>query len=83
MSTATTTADGANRTFTYDGNHLMTRNDVGGTYETANYTNHVASSVNIGGAGLAPGQSVRFKVKLGIDPSFAAAYAASFGSSRT
>jgi hypothetical protein len=37
--------------------------------------------VNIGGAGLAPGQSVRFKVKLGIDPSFAADYAASFGSS--
>jgi hypothetical protein len=37
--------------------------------------------VNIGGAGLAPGQSVRFKVKLGIDPSFAANYAAAFGSS--
>jgi len=37
--------------------------------------------VNIGGAGLAPGESVRFKVKLGIDPSFAANYAASFGSS--
>jgi hypothetical protein len=37
--------------------------------------------VNIGGGGLAPGQSVRFKVKLGIDPSFAAAYAASFGTS--
>jgi hypothetical protein len=37
--------------------------------------------VNIGGGGLAPGQLVRFKIKLGIDPSFAATYAASFGSS--
>ena len=37
--------------------------------------------VNIGGGGLAPGQLVRFKIKLGIDPSFAAAYAASFGTS--
>jgi len=37
--------------------------------------------VNIGGGGLAPGQMVRFKVKLGIDASFAAAYANSFGSS--
>ncbi len=37
--------------------------------------------VKIGGSGLAPGQSVRFKVKLGIDPSFAATYAASFGTS--
>jgi hypothetical protein len=37
--------------------------------------------VNIGGGGLAPGQSVRFKIKLGIDASFAAAYANSFGSS--
>lgn len=37
--------------------------------------------VNIGGGGLAPGQTVRFKVKLGIDASFAAAYANSFGSS--
>jgi hypothetical protein len=37
--------------------------------------------VNIGGGGLAPGQMVRFKIKLGIDPSFAADYANSFGSS--
>lgn len=37
--------------------------------------------VNIGGGGLLPGETVRFKIKLGIDPSFAAAYAASFGSS--
>jgi hypothetical protein len=37
--------------------------------------------VNIGGGGLLPGQAVRFKIKLGIDPSFAATYAASFGSS--
>jgi hypothetical protein len=37
--------------------------------------------VNIGGGGLAPGQMVRFKVKLGIDASFAATYANSFGSS--
>jgi hypothetical protein len=37
--------------------------------------------VNIGGGGLAPGQMVRFKVKLGIDASFAADYANSFGSS--
>jgi hypothetical protein len=37
--------------------------------------------VNIGNGGLLPGQTVRFKIKLGIDPSFAAAYAASFDSS--
>ena len=37
--------------------------------------------VKIGNGGLAPGQMVRFKVKLGIDSSFAATYAASFGSS--
>ncbi len=37
--------------------------------------------VNIGGGGLQPGKSLKFKIKLGIDPSFAAAYAASFGSS--
>jgi hypothetical protein len=37
--------------------------------------------VNIGGGGLLPGQTVRFKIKLGIDPSFAAGYAASFGTS--
>jgi hypothetical protein len=37
--------------------------------------------VKIGGSGLAPGQMVRFKVKLGIDASFAAQYAQSFGSS--
>jgi hypothetical protein len=37
--------------------------------------------VNVGGAGLLPGQTVRFKIKLGIDPSFQAAYANQFGSS--
>jgi len=37
--------------------------------------------VNIGNGGLAAGQSVRFKIKLGIDASFAAAYANSFGTS--
>jgi hypothetical protein len=37
--------------------------------------------VNVGNGGLKPGESVRFKVKLGIDASFAAAYAASFGQS--
>jgi hypothetical protein len=37
--------------------------------------------VNIGNGGLLPGQTVRFKFKIGIDPSFAAGYAASFGSS--
>jgi hypothetical protein len=37
--------------------------------------------VNIGGGGLQPGQTVRFKFKIGIDPSFAAGYAASFGTS--
>lgn len=37
--------------------------------------------VNVGNGGLKPGESVRFKVKLGIDASFAAQYAASFGQS--
>jgi hypothetical protein len=37
--------------------------------------------VDIGGTGLQPGQLVRFKIKMGIDPDFAATYAASFGSS--
>ncbi|HEX5471520.1 MAG TPA: PEP-CTERM sorting domain-containing protein [Lacipirellulaceae bacterium] len=37
--------------------------------------------VDLGNGGLAPGETVRFKVKLGIDPSFASTYAASFGSS--
>jgi hypothetical protein len=37
--------------------------------------------VNIGGGGLLPGQSLKFKIKLGIDPSFAAAYKSAFGSS--
>ncbi|HEY7329478.1 MAG TPA: hypothetical protein VH592_17700 [Gemmataceae bacterium] len=37
--------------------------------------------VNIGNGGLLPGQTVRFKIKLGIDPSFQAAYANQFGSS--
>jgi len=37
--------------------------------------------VNIGGGGLQPGQALKFKIKLGIDPSFAAAYKSAFGSS--
>jgi hypothetical protein len=37
--------------------------------------------VDLGNGGLAPGDTVRFKIKLGIDPSFAATYAASFGAS--
>ncbi|HEX3599640.1 MAG TPA: PEP-CTERM sorting domain-containing protein [Lacipirellulaceae bacterium] len=37
--------------------------------------------VDIGNGGLLPGQTVRFKIKLNVDPSFAAQYAASFGTS--
>lgn len=37
--------------------------------------------VDIGNGGLAPGETVRFKVKLGIDPSFAATYASMYGGS--
>jgi hypothetical protein len=37
--------------------------------------------VDIGNGGLAPGETVRFKVKLGIDPSFAATYASMYGAS--
>ena len=37
--------------------------------------------VNIGGTGLKPGQSLKFKIKLGIDASFASEYANKFGSS--
>src|SRR4051794_25735434 len=37
--------------------------------------------VNFGNGGILPGQIARFKIKLGIDPSFAATYAASFGTS--
>lgn len=37
--------------------------------------------VTIGNGGLLPGQLVRFKIKLDVDPSFAAQYAASFGAS--
>ncbi|HVT28510.1 MAG TPA: PEP-CTERM sorting domain-containing protein [Lacipirellulaceae bacterium] len=37
--------------------------------------------VDLGNGGLAPGETVRFKIKLGIDPSFASTYAASFGAS--
>ncbi len=37
--------------------------------------------VNIGGTGLQPGQALKFKIKLGIDPSFAAEYASKFGAS--
>jgi hypothetical protein len=38
--------------------------------------------VTIGNGGLLPGQLVRFQIKLGVDPSFAAQYAASFGASQ-
>ncbi len=37
--------------------------------------------VSIGNGGLLPGQLVRFKIKLDVDPTFAAQYAASFGAS--
>ncbi len=37
--------------------------------------------VNIGGTGLKPGDAVKFKIKLGIDASFATEYANKFGSS--
>lgn len=37
--------------------------------------------VDIGNGGLLPGQMVRFQIKLAVDPSFAAQYAASFGAS--
>ena len=37
--------------------------------------------VNIGNGGLLPGQLVRFKIKLDVDPAYAAQYAASFGAS--
>ncbi len=38
--------------------------------------------VTIGNGGLLPGQEVRFRIKLDVDPSFAAQYAASFGASQ-
>jgi hypothetical protein len=38
--------------------------------------------VTIGNGGLLPGQLVRFQLKLGVDPAFAATYAASFGASQ-
>lgn len=38
--------------------------------------------VTIGNGGLLPGHLVRFQIKLGVDPSFAASYAASFGASQ-
>jgi hypothetical protein len=37
--------------------------------------------VNIGEGGLAPGESIRFKVNLDVDASFAATYASMFGTS--
>jgi len=37
--------------------------------------------VNIGGTGLKPGDAIKFKIKLGIDASFAAEYASKFGAS--
>jgi hypothetical protein len=37
--------------------------------------------VQIGNGGLLPGDTVRFKLKLGVDPAYAATYSASFGSS--
>ena len=57
---------------------------------TANKVNGVVNTdgdmgdelvVNIGNGGLLPGQIVRFKIKLDVDPAFAAQYAASFGDS--
>ncbi|HEX4412346.1 MAG TPA: PEP-CTERM sorting domain-containing protein [Lacipirellulaceae bacterium] len=38
--------------------------------------------VTIGNGGLLPGHLVRFQIKLGVDPSFATSYAASFGASQ-
>ncbi len=38
--------------------------------------------VTIGNGGLLPGHLVRFQLKLGVDPSYAATYAASFGASQ-
>jgi hypothetical protein len=38
--------------------------------------------VTIGNGGLLPGHLVRFQLKLGVDPAFAATYAASFGASQ-
>ena len=37
--------------------------------------------VTIGNGGLLPGETVRFKIKLDVDPAYAATYAASFGAS--
>jgi hypothetical protein len=37
--------------------------------------------VTVGNGGLLPGQLVRFKIKLDVDPAYAATYAASFGDS--
>jgi PEP-CTERM motif len=37
--------------------------------------------VSIGNGGLLPGDTVRFKIKLDVDPAYAATYAANFGSS--
>jgi hypothetical protein len=38
--------------------------------------------VTVGNGGLLPGQLVRFQIKLGVDPAFAATYAAAFGASQ-
>ncbi|MFO0788750.1 MAG: PEP-CTERM sorting domain-containing protein [Pirellulales bacterium] len=38
--------------------------------------------VSIGNGGLLPGQLVRFKINLDVDPAYAATYAASFGASQ-
>ena len=38
--------------------------------------------VTIGNGGLLPGQLLRFKIKLDVDPAYAATYAASFGESQ-
>lgn len=38
--------------------------------------------VTIGNGGLLPGQLVRFKINLDVDPAYAATYAASFGASQ-
>ena len=58
----------------------LTANKVNGVVNTnGNMGDELV--VNIGNGGLLPGQMVRFKIKLDVDPAFAAQYAASFGAS--
>ncbi len=53
--------------------HTLTSSTVGGLGDQL--------VVNIGNGGLAPGQSIRFKVNLDVDADFADEYAALFGTS--